>query len=231
MAAEVLLQRESVREREEIICRGDPVGRPFQVSGFKWWLAKRGFIFLELDYVQCYTSSMRSHRPAVQFIALVVFFCAPGIMSDGKESNQWGETALGLRCSLSAKSTQWTIDTAGIVTVTIENTTSDPIVYPKASAGLDLGNKYWGPVKLARQCEHLGANETFPLSISPHETLTYIIDLSKLKWNKNISSIWPFQSWKSIAKPGTYKLAIDVHFGTNTIPNWLRSNEISITVH
>ena len=102
-----------------------------------------------------------------------ILFFSQQIFPSADAVVQWGKIALGLGCSLSSRSVQWKIDSVGMGTVRIENTTSERITYPEATAGFELGAEFWGPVKLGDICENLKANDSFPFTISPHEVLTY----------------------------------------------------------
>ena len=146
------------------------------------------------------------------------------------EEISWGKMAHGIRCSVSASSVTLKKGFPAPVTVIIENRTIEAKKF-SVTAGFNMGRmEYWAPVKLGAVSEHLEANEAFELSAEAGEQRKFQVDLADLKWGKSISSVWPYRSLFSAVKSGKYRLSFDIYFGDNSIPNWVRSNEIEVTI-
>lgn len=146
------------------------------------------------------------------------------------EEISWGKMAQGIRCSVSASSVTLKKGFPAPVTVIIENRTIEAKKFT-VTAGFNLGRmEYWAPVKLGPICEHLEANEKFELFLDAGEEKKFQVDLAELKWAQSISSVWPYRSLFSAVKSGKYRLSFDIYFSDNIIPNWVRSNEIEVTI-
>jgi len=145
------------------------------------------------------------------------------------EEISWGKMAQWIRCSVSASSVTLKKGFPAPVTVIIENRTIEAKKFT-VTTGFNLDREYWAPVKLGAVSEHLEANEKFELFLDAGEEKKFQVDLAELKWGKSISSVWPYRSLFSAVKSGKYRLSFDIYFSDNIIPNWVRSNEIEVTI-
>lgn len=157
---------------------------------------------------------------------LLIFFRA----SCFAEEISWGKMAQGVRCSISASNAVLKKGEPSIVTVIIENRTIEAKKF-SITAGFNLNRmEYWAPVKLGSVSEHLEAAETFELFLEAGEQKMYQVDLKDLKWGRGLSSAWPYKGLFSTVKSGKYRLSFNIYFGNIDIPNWVRSNEIEVSV-
>jgi hypothetical protein len=146
------------------------------------------------------------------------------------EEISWGKMAQGIRCSISPSEITLKRGVTPPITVIIENRTIEGKKF-SVTAGFSLGMmEYWAPVKLGDVSEHLEANETFDLLLEAGELKKYQVDLAGLKWGKSISSVWPYRGLFSTVKSGRYRLSFSIYFDNNSIPNWLRSNEMEVNI-
>jgi hypothetical protein len=146
------------------------------------------------------------------------------------EEIAWGRMAQGIRCSISSSEITFKKGIPAPVTIIIENRTIEEKTI-SVTAGFNLGRmEYWAPVKLGEVSEHLEANDTFELALEAGELKRFQVDLAGLKWGKSISSAWPYRGLFSAVKSGRYKLSFNIYFDNNSIPNWIRSNEIDVTI-
>jgi hypothetical protein len=135
----------------------------------------------------------------------------------------------GIRCSISSSEATLKKGVPAAVTVIIENRSIETKKF-SVTTGFNMGREYWAPVKLGPVSEHPDADETFELSVESGAQQKYQVDLANLKWGKSILSVWPYKGLFSVVKSGKYKLSFDIYFGDKSIPNWVRSNEIEVTV-
>ena len=72
--------------------------------------------------------------------------------------------------------------------------------------------------------------------LKPHETKTINLDVAKLFWNRNISSVWPNRRLFEVVPKGNYDLSFDVETdrrnNSDNIPivTHIASNKIGIVV-
>jgi len=104
-------------------------------------------------------------------VLLFLSLLLPSAVSSADNSS-WGEIAQGVRCSISTSSTQWSKKSSAMITIIIENVTSQQKDFTVTTA-FNLGLlKYWSPVKLAKESELLPPNTSFDLSIGAGMKLT-----------------------------------------------------------
>jgi len=98
---------------------------------------------------------------------------------------------------------------------------------------------YWSPVNIQDGSPLKlddGKVPTGTIHLKPHEIKTINIDVSKLLWNRNLSSVWPNQSLFEVVPKGNYDLIFDVetHRRTNSANNpmviHIASNKVRIVV-
>lgn len=146
------------------------------------------------------------------------------------EEIAWGKMAQGIRCSISASDVTFKRGVPAQVTVIVENRTIEAKKI-SVTASFNLGrNDYWAPVKLDEESWSLGANEKFELYLEAGEQRSYQVNLKDLRWGRSVSSVWPDKGLLAAVKSGKYGLSFNIYFGDRSIPNWVRSNEIEVTV-
>jgi len=72
---------------------------------------------------------------------------------------------------------------------------------------------YWSPINIlsgtALKLE-AGKVPQGTIHLEPHETTAIILDVTKLFWNRNFSSVWPNQRLFEVVPKGNYDLIFDV---------------------
>jgi hypothetical protein len=151
----------------------------------------------------------------------------------GTESIQTNEPQ-SLVCTLKAKSSKWTKGASALVSVSIESTSLEPKAI-SVSTFFELGGvgmQFWAPFKLAagNKSEHLPANTRYKISLEPGQCQSYEVDLSKLKWERSISSIWPHLGLFELAQPGEYILGFNVEIESDKPRTRVISNRVDILI-
>jgi hypothetical protein len=135
-----------------------------------------------------------------------------------------------LKCDLEARSSQWSRGSPAIVSLSIENTSLKPKKFV-VSSFFEMGEmQYWGPVKLENVSEHLQANTHYELFLKAEQKKTFEVDLSKLKWGRSISSIWPHLNFFDLVAPGDYKLIFYVYIESEGISKRIYSNSLDVII-
>ena len=135
-----------------------------------------------------------------------------------------------LKCDLETKSSQWSKGSPAIVNLSIENTSSKPKKF-MISSFFEIGEmQYWGPVKLSAVSEHLPANTHYELCLKAEQKKMFEIDLSKIKWERSISSIWPHLNLFDLIAPGKYKLIFYLNIESADISKRIYSNSVDVII-
>ena len=146
-------------------------------------------------------------------------------------SKRWGEPSNGIRCSITAEETHWSNGEYAIVFITIENISEGKIDL-KTIPAFNLNEmQYWCPVNIVGEDHNLPANARSTISLEKGDQINSKIDISKLGWDRGISSIWPSQNLYSLVPTGNYKLRLDIEVVDGNETQWIRSNEISIEIN
>lgn len=160
-----------------------------------------------------------------------------------------------LKCYLEASSGQWLKGSPAIVNVSIENTSTDSKKFMVSSffeiyeiTDFEVGKMmdfeidkflnfekykmmgYWGPVRLSAVSEHLPANTHYKLFLKPGQKRTFEVDLSKIKWEAEISSWWPHQDLFDLVSSGNYKLSFDIKIHSGDTSKRILSNSVDIII-
>lgn len=135
-----------------------------------------------------------------------------------------------LKCYLEARSSQWSKGSPAIVSLSIQNTSLKPKKFI-VSSFFEIGEmQYWGPVKLEDVSEHLQANTHYELFLKPEQKKTFDVNLSKLKWERSISSIWPHLNLFDLVPPGKYRLIFYVYIESEGISKRIYSNSLDVII-
>ncbi len=161
-------------------------------------------------------------------------------------SRSWGQPSLGLRSSISADKTNIAKGEPFVVSLALENVSgvrvdlrviaafhlwrpSQPPSRPNSSVG-----GYWCPINPA---EEDSANRSRAIVASPSQlmlekgaSLSTTMDLTRHGWDEVTSSWWPVRNLNDVVSPGNYRLRLDIQTGSGEAPQWIRSNEITITI-
>ena len=142
----------------------------------------------------------------------------------------WGQPSNGLRCSIALEKTRWSKGDPIPVSVLVENVSESRVDLKTIPAFILNEMQYWCPVDIVGENHTLPANARSIISLQPGTTTNSIVDISKLGWDRGISSIWPAQDLYSLVPPGFYKLRLDIEIVDGDNPGWIHSNEIKITI-
>ena len=161
-------------------------------------------------------------------------------------SRVWGRPACGVRASIAVEKTRVSKGSPFVVSVMIENT-SDKKIDLKVIPAFKLGNsartasesavtfgEYWCPVNLE---EKNAASKTGMILGSPSHlamekgtSIDASMDLARHGWDKITSSWWPALGFDKVVGSGRYRLRLDIQVNGSAEPQWIRSNEIEITI-
>jgi hypothetical protein len=161
-------------------------------------------------------------------------------------SRVWGKPSFGLRVSIAVEQAQVLKGSPFLVTVIVENISGVKIelktipsfrlgiaaTAPSKTAAAFGG--YWCPVNLEGRQR---ANKTglilaspSPLTVEKGASITSTIDLTTHGWDEVTSSWWPARDFGSLVGQGRYKLRLDIQILGSIEPQWVRSNEIDVTI-
>ena len=156
----------------------------------------------------------------------------------------WGQSAFGLRSSISVEKQNILKGEPFIVSVKIENI-SGAKVDLQGIAAFDLSasskgsrgsapafGSYWCPVHLGDKNPDgktgLILGTPSRLELQKGASLDFVMDLTRHGWDQSISSYWPARVFDTVVIPGKYLLRLDIQVGAGTNPGWIRSNEVTI---
>ena len=91
-------------------------------------------------------------------------------------------------------------------------------------------SQYWCPADIGGADHTLPANARSTISLEKGASMNTRIDVSKLGWDRGISSIWPAQNLFSLVPPGRYSLRLDFEVVEGGGPEWIRSNEVEVAI-
>ncbi len=151
--------------------------------------------------------------------------------SDNQEpSINWGEPANGLRCSISVDKTIWANGEPVIVSVIVENISESKVGLKTIPAFTLNDMDYWCPVDIVSEDHNLPANARSIISLEKGAQINSKIDISKLGWDRGISSIWPAHNLYSLVPVGKYKLRLNIEVVDGSEPQWIHSKEFAIEI-
>jgi hypothetical protein len=122
-----------------------------------------------------------------------------------------------IQCSVETKTGTWSRGNRLSVAAKIKNISNAPVdlvgVYSFQLTRVDEPMAYWSPVNILDGTPlklESGRVPSGTVHLEAHETKTIHIDVSKLLWDRNISSIWPNRELFEVVAKGNYDLILDV---------------------
>ena len=152
---------------------------------------------------------------AVCFGCLIVFLCYPlELHAQSKPKDVAGL----IQCSVETETGTWSLGTPLSVTVKIKNISNGPIdIVGGYSLELtradDQPIKYWSPVNILDGTPlklDAGKVPQGAVHLESHETKVINLDVTKLFWDRNSSSVWPKRRLFEVVPKGNYDLVFDV---------------------
>ncbi len=150
------------------------------------------------------------------------------ITQDSRRS--WGEPSNGLRCSIDIAETRWSKGKPVLVSVMVENVSGSKVELRTIPAFTLNESQYWCPVDIGGEEHTLPANARSTISLEKGASTNTRIDISKLGWDRGVSSIWPAQNLYSLVPPGQYSLRLDIEVVNGGEPKWIHSNEVEVAI-
>jgi hypothetical protein len=171
----------------------------------------------------------------ILIVFLILMCLIPGCQTDRESITQspnitWGQPSNGLRCSIAPEKTRWSKGDPVPVSVLAENVSGSTVDLMTIPAFILNEMQYWCPVDIVGEDHALPANARSIISLQEGASINSIIDISKLGWDRGISSIWPAQNLYSFVPPGQYRLRLDIEIVNGNNPGWIHSNEVEITM-
>lgn len=152
-----------------------------------------------------------------------------------------------LRCTIQVENPMWGQTTPAIVRVMVENLSENALevrIYPALQLSSRISNaerdKYWGPVDLLRDGpldvskQPVGkgsavAIKPIPITLAfstKMQSFNFSIDAQRVRWAREISSVWPSQELFATVDPGTYNLRLVLGTGTDEIASQIVTVQI-----
>ena len=149
-----------------------------------------------------------------------------------------------IQSSIETETGTWSRQSPLSVAVKIKNISDGPVdlvgIYSFQLTSADAQPMaYWGPVNILDGSPLKLDDGKVPkgtIHLEPHEIKAINFDVSKLLWNRNISSVWPNQSLFEVMPVGTYDLIFEVetdrrtNSDNNPIVTHIASNKVRIVV-
>ena len=175
------------------------------------------------------------------FGCLILFLCYPlELHAQSKPKDVAGL----IQCSIETETGTWSRENSLSVAVKIKNISNGPVdLVGGYSFQLtrvdDPPMAYWSPVNILDGTPlklDAGKVPEGAIHLEPHETKAINLDVTKLFWNRNISSVWPNQRLFEVVPKGNYDLIFDVEThrrkNSDNIPivTHIASNKVRIAV-
>ena len=149
-----------------------------------------------------------------------------------------------IQCSIETETGTWSRESPLSVAVKIKNISKGPVdlvgIYTfQLTRADDPPMTYWSPVNiLDGRALKLDAGKVpkGAIHLEPHEIKPIDLDVTKLLWNRDISSVWPNQSLFEVVPKGNYDLIFDYETDRRTnsdndpIVAHIVSNKVRIVV-
>lgn len=145
-------------------------------------------------------------------------------------SRSWGEPSNGLRSSIDTEETAWSRGNPALVSVLLENVSGSKVDLRTIPALRLNESEYWCPVDIEEEGQSLPANARSTISLEKGASVNVRIDLSKVGWDRGISSVWPAQNLYALVPPGVYRLRLDIEVIDGGGPKWIRSNQVQVAI-
>ena len=149
-----------------------------------------------------------------------------------------------IQCSIQTETGRWSRENRLSVTVKIKSISNGPVdlvgIYSFQLTTVDYPPMtYWSPVNIldgtALKLED-GKVPEGAIHLEPHETKAINLNVDKLFWNRNMSSVWPNQRLFEVVPKGNYDLILEVETdrrkNSDNIPivAHIASNKVRIAV-
>ena len=175
------------------------------------------------------------------------FACLTLFLSYSPELHAQSETKDGaglVECSIETETGTWSRESPLAVAVKIKNISKGPVdlvgIYSfQLTRADDPPMTYWSPVNiLNRTALKLDAGKVpeGAIHLELHEIKPIDLDVAKLLWNRNISSVWPNHGLFEVVPKGNYDLIFDIetdrrtNSDNNPIVAHIVSNKVRIVV-
>ena len=175
------------------------------------------------------------------------FACLILFLSYSPELHAQSETKDGaglVECSIETETGTWSRESPLSVAVKIKNISKGPVdlvgIYSfQLTRADDPPMTYWSPVNiLNRTALKLDAGKVpeGAIHLELHEIKPIDLDVAKLLWNRNISSVWPNHGLFEVVPKGNYDLIFDIetdrrtNSDNNPIVAHIVSNKVRIVV-
>jgi len=143
-------------------------------------------------------------------------------------NRSWGEPSNGLRCSIALEETHWSRGDPVLVSVVIENISGSRVNLKTIPAFTLDETQYWCPVDIVGEDHTLPANARSTISLERGASINSRIDISRLGWDRGISSIWPARNLYSLVPLGRYRLCLDIEVVDGHESERIRSNKVEV---
>jgi hypothetical protein len=162
---------------------------------------------------------------------ILILGCQSKHESDTQElSINWGEPSNGIRCAIIVEKPFWANGEPVMVSVIIENISEGKVSLKTIPAFMLNEMQYWCPVDIVGEDHRLPANARSVISLEKGAQINSRIDISKLGWDRGISSIWPSQDLYSLVPTGKYKLCLNIEVVESVETQWIRSKEVEVEI-
>ena len=149
-----------------------------------------------------------------------------------------------IQFSIQTERGTWTRESPLSVAVKIKNVSARPVdlvgAYTFQLTGADEpSTAYWSPVNILDGTPlklDAGKVPKGVIHLQPHETKAISLDVTKLFWNRTLSSVWPNERLFEIVPKGNYDLIFDVETDEGKNPDnipivtHIASNKVRIAV-
>jgi len=152
---------------------------------------------------------------AVCFGCLILFLCHPLELHAQSKPKDVADL---IQCSIETETGTWSLGTPLSVTVKIKNISNGSVdIVGGYSLELtradDSPMKYWSPVNILDGTPlklDAGKVPQGAVHLESHETKAINLDVTKLFWDRSISSVWPNRRLFEVVPKGNYDLIFDV---------------------
>jgi hypothetical protein len=145
-------------------------------------------------------------------------------------SRTWSQPSNGLRCSINVEKTRWSKGDSVLVSFIVENVSRSKVDLKTIPAFTLDETRYWCPIDIVGKDHTLPANARSTICLEKGTSINSTINISRLGWDRCISSVWPAQHLYSLVPPGQYKLRLDIEVIDVDEPKWIRSNEVEVFI-
>lgn len=172
-------------------------------------------------------------------LAIVLSLLSQSVARAQTRVEEHRKTNSSLRCTIEVQNPVWSPTTPAIVRVKVENLSDGalevrirPILHLSSKTSNTERDKYWAPVDLLRDApldinrhpvDQKGtaiAIKPIPITLafnSKAQSFNFSIDAQRVRWDKEISSVWPSRELFATVDAGTYNLRLVLETETDEI--------------